>query len=294
MADAEAELAEWEREYPYRDELWVARYPLLEGRTGARALPPGVSTDEALPRAQIAAAYRLEQLARAVMAGRQFTGIARYPRHTLVDNASTAADIAAIWAAEPRTADAQAFIDRALGCWHQCRARGVIVLQWDRPGYDDVTTEFDRLFDFASEPHHTPVVLAWEEAYLGEPRRGPPVPPPRYPRLPSALRFAWYAAWPVGILLFTVWGLPRVHGDVTPPPAPLPCATQLEALRAELDRAPVEGLPDDAAARAQARARLDVGDAAGAESCLRASPAWSLGLAAVHVFLYRQQCLGAR
>jgi hypothetical protein len=64
-------------------------------------------------------------------------------------------------------------VDRAVGCWRQCLARGVRVMEWDRPGYDEVTRAFQGLLSYASDPSVTPVVLAWEAEYRGE-RPGQP------------------------------------------------------------------------------------------------------------------------
>jgi hypothetical protein len=179
-------LAPWELDYPHREELWEARYPLLKAYRGEAPLPAGETAEQVLARAQISGAYHVEFLARSVMAGQQFTGVQTHKRHVLVDQSSTAWDLRQIWDAGPRTLEVQAFVDRAVGCLRQVFAQGVVVLEWDKPGYDDVTRSFKELLVYASDPEVTPVVLEWDLVYHGEPPLPPDptqtwVPPPQNP-----------------------------------------------------------------------------------------------------------------
>lgn len=203
----------WEREYPARDDLFSVMRAVSDARAGG---PPGPAGEEAITRAQISAAFHVERLARAFMSGRQFTGVQRDKRGVVVVDAHDARTVAEAWRLRPPTPEAQAWIDRALGALRQCFARGMAVLVWDRPGYDDVTPEFLALLDFASSPEACPVVLAWDPTYHGEsdappaaaraPRPGPP---------PSAV--PW---WPYVLLaLLLAWALSRYVSCAPAPPA---------------------------------------------------------------------------
>jgi hypothetical protein len=119
-------------------------------------------------RAQISAAYRVECLARAFMRGEQITGMLEEKRLRMVDAASTPRICCRIWDVQPRTPEVQALVDRAVGCWRQCVERGATVFEYDRPGYDEVTTYFQPLLRYASDPSVTPVVLEWDPTYHGE------------------------------------------------------------------------------------------------------------------------------
>jgi hypothetical protein len=165
---------DWSAEYPFRDELGEI-LAVVSAAQGRRGWPEGVTREEAIARAQISGAFRIERLARLFMAGRQFTGVQLDKRGVLVDDAFTARTVADAWRLVPRTPEAQRWIDRAAGCLRQCFEHGMVVLEWDRPGYDDVTKLFFPLLGFASDPSVTPVELRWEPAYLGEPPPDPAV-----------------------------------------------------------------------------------------------------------------------
>jgi hypothetical protein len=148
----------WEADYPHRDALVdVRRWTSLE-----------------VTRAQISAAFLIERLARAYMGGRQRTGVLTPKRSVLVDDIETVRVTHAAFAAAPPTPEAQAFIDRALGCLRQCFAHGMVVYAWEHRDYTGITDSFKSLLSFASDPNHTPLELAWEPTYLGD---RPPLPP---------------------------------------------------------------------------------------------------------------------
>lgn len=171
----------WEHDYPHRDDL-LAIDATCAASEGRRPWPPDTPPEEALRRAQISAAFVIEKLARDFMAGKQFTGVQTHTRGVVVDQARTARVVADAWSQGPRPPDVQAFVDRAVGCLRQGFEHDLVVLEWDRPGYDDVTRSFRRLLSFASDPHHTPVVLTWQpEAPAGPPPLVPPITPPRAP-----------------------------------------------------------------------------------------------------------------
>ena len=294
----------WELDYPHREDLWEARYPLLKAYRGEAALPAGETAAQVLARAQISAAWHLEGLARAVFQGEQFTGVQTHKRRVLVDQSSTAWDIRQIWDAGPRSPEVQAFVDRAVGCWRQVCAQGVAVLEWDRPGYDDVTRSFDELLAYASDAAVTPVVLAWDADYHGEPPP-PPDPTRTWTPTPPAPVWRWveqrfvalYLGFVVGVAVVIVALVTpdRVWRDLLHPlPPPQPCAEQLAELRHALDEDGLDGMADDPAARVLALARLDAGDVAAAEAILRASPADEVRLLGVRVFVYGYQCAPAR
>lgn len=184
----------WESDYPHRDD------PADIGRL-MREEPVDVT------RVQIAAAFQVERRARAFMGGRQMTGVQTSKRHVLVDDDYVARTLLRAFQVAAPSEEAQKWMDRALGCLRQCFARGMVVLMWDRPGYDDVTPAFQALLAFASDPTHTPLELAWEPTYLGD---RPPVPHNYKPPKPLDLRKVYAIIMVFGVFLFTfLWWFVR-------------------------------------------------------------------------------------
>ena len=258
--------------------LWQARYVLLPAADGDRPPPDGSDPASARRQSQRIAAAHIEGLARSVLAGVQPTGEQTDPRRVLVDQAATAQMVAAIWQAAPPAPAEQAIIDQALGCLRQCFDQGVVILEWDRPGYEDVTAAFQELMIFATHPSATPLGLPWVEA---SPRSTPaePAPTPRPRRWAAALTLG--ALLTVGLLLLL--RLPT-------PSAPIPSPPQLQRLRDRLGAPDLAGLPDDPTARAAALARLDQGDPAGAAALLQGSPALGVQQLQVELFVYLHAC----
>jgi hypothetical protein len=183
-------LEPWEYDYPHRLPMWQVEWPLRPNNRPSSDEGGDWAPEQVYRRAQISAAYQVERLARAFMRGEQITGILAEPRHRMVDAASTPQICCRIWAAQARTPEVQALVDRAVGCWRQCVERGVTVFEYDRPGYDEVTKSFEPLLRYASDASVTPVVLEWDPTYhgeaallrcdpeTGEPLRAPASPPP--------------------------------------------------------------------------------------------------------------------
>lgn len=258
----------WELDYPFRDDLDAARAAVGRGAP-------------AVERAQIAAAYQLERRARAAMAGRSGAITTIDGRRALRDTAASAYAIEAIWQAGRRTPEVQRWVDRAVGCLRQCFEHDVAV--WEPDGGRAVTHAFRPLLAYASDPRRTPVALVWEEPA--------PTPPPRRPPALDVPGLAAAFALVCGLAAAGWW---LASSRPAPTAASTPCATQLSDIRADLQRDDRAGLADDAAARAEALARLDAGDVAGAQAVLDASPAVGVHLPAVELFLYRQQCAAGR
>jgi len=270
----------WQDAYPFRDDLWVA-LRRLETHPGK----------DAIARGQISAAYAVEGLAREFMAGRQFTGILLTRRHAVVDNASRARDVRALWSAGAPGTEAQAFIDRAAGCLRQAFDATMHVYQWDRPGYDDITGEFRDLLQFASEGAGTPVLLSFEEERTvpeSEARADLAVSSaPASRRWPRPQRLPAAAVLVCGLLAVRpVAGM--FVGRSSPPVAQPTCPEQAARVHAGLVQ---RGARGDPVARA-ALERLDAGDLAGADAVLSAAeyPDPVDGLLAVEMFLYRVNC----
>ena len=287
----------WELDYPHRDTYWRVHWPNPTPQ-GVWSVPEGLSEAEAIRRAQVAAAHELERFARVIMGGHQFTGVQLSQRLVVVDDAARARDIAKVWRAAPRDAEVQALVDRAVGCLRQCLDRGVRVLEWDRPGYDDVTRSYRELDGFASDRSVTPVVLAWEPDFQGEPLL-PRVASPgsRAPARTVATKLRAGAArvlpWillAAGVPLIAWRVLHRPSAPASGPPAPLDCAGEHATLRSRLAHDPDGSLADDPVARAEALERFDRGDLVGAGKRLSASQAEGVHLLSVELFIYRQEC----
>lgn len=154
---------------PPPDDAWSAAYPARLSLFDARALvvaPVAPSPDD-VARAQVSAAYRVEELVRSWSAGTHHTGVIM-SRRALVTNGSWADDVAAIWDAAPRTPDVQRLVDRALVHLSRAFDEGLGCFEWDRPGYDEVTDRFAALFDRA-----TPAL----RVAIDPPPEGPPFSP---------------------------------------------------------------------------------------------------------------------
>ncbi len=160
-------LERWELDYPHRKTLWKAHWPLIPANRPQPLLPNGDTLEQVYARSQISAAWFVERLARDFMAGRQPTGILGERRLRVVADAYAATMIRQIWDVQPRSPRVQALVDRSVGCLRQCFERGMQVMQYDRPGYDEVTRAFVPLLDYASDPSVTPVVLDWDPNYHG-------------------------------------------------------------------------------------------------------------------------------
>ncbi len=119
---------------------------MVVARAGDARPPP---TADDVERAQVSAAYRVEELVRAWSGGTHHTGVIM-SRRALVTNASWANAVAEIWDAAPRSAATQPVVDRAL--MHLSRAfdDGLRCFEWDRPGYDEVTRSFTALLSRAA------------------------------------------------------------------------------------------------------------------------------------------------
>ena len=260
--------------------------------------PAGLTPEEAVRQAQVSAAHELEGFARAILRGEQFTGVQLSQRRVVVDQAERAWDIASVWRAAPRDAEVQALVDRAVGCLRQCLAQGVVVLEWDRPGYDDVTRAYRELLPFASDPDVTPVELPWEPEFKGEPvlptKRAPPVPPRTLfgEVRAGAVRGIVKGAIAIGFALLVASLLRgmRTRPARVPAPPRRSCAEERAWLRAELARSDAGGLADDPAVRAEALARFDRNDVEGAHAVLVASKRDGPQLLAVQVFVYATEC----
>ncbi len=162
------DLAPWELDYPHRLPMWKAHWPLIPANRPRPPLPNGDTVEAVYARSQVSAAYHLERNARAFMAGQQRTGMLGNKRQRIVGSAVMAIHTREIWDVQPRSPEVQALVDRAVGCWRQCVERGIQVFEYDRPGYDEVTTFFVPLLAYASDRSVTPVVLDWDTEYHGE------------------------------------------------------------------------------------------------------------------------------
>jgi hypothetical protein len=288
----------WELDYPHREDLFDVRLAC----TALHADPPprGAERDARIARAQISVAYQLEKIARGYMGGKQFTGVQLQKRGVLVSDAFTAASTAAAFDAGPRTPEVQAWVDRAVGCLRQCFDHDLVVLEWDRPGYDDVTRSFQRLLSYASNPDVTPVVLPWEPAYLGEPE--PDMAPEAIARARHARRvdkaLGKLAHLPLvaaaAMLLFAGYVALRPKGGYAARSTkadPVPCGVQLQRIREGLQGGGVlASIGDDPEARREALAKLEAGDFAAAEARLKTSSAVGVQFVSTQVFLYRYEC----
>lgn len=121
-----------------KDERW---YPFLRGEPTTAAVRDALVID---------GAFQLEFRARRMFAGAQFKGILE-GRLSLVWARDPAIELRQLLDAHEPGPEARACLDRALGWWRTALARGMRIFEWDRPGYDEVTTAFQDLASLARE-----------------------------------------------------------------------------------------------------------------------------------------------
>ena len=216
-------------------------------------------TDAELDELVVDLAFSLEFRARRVFAGRQFKGILR-GRMTVVWGRDGGDKLHTLLRRHRPGPAAQAHLDRALGWWEAARKAGMLLLEWDEDGYDDISDAFAGIAAHAKTTpaidvaEHGVTVRQFEVQY-----DDPPLPFPTQEALTIVAALA----------VMLVVGVLGPRSQSTTGSAPLDCDDQVQRVRRAAER---ERGPATAATIDEVLAAVDAGDYPGAHARWTAAP----------------------